>query len=245
MPRTSLPRLSTVSNFYASSFSIHTHFFPLRISRLSPFYDTRPIEACFPTHVKSRRTYPIRTSRIARSTIRKWPTSFSPTWTIQITQMWSIKSIRREPPPFVTHYQSSEGVKYKLDNTLDHDGTTFHFCDCPLHRNKLKWHTHHPDKCHTRNCWLKDKGSPTLPSNVTAAASNISDKNRAYEGVNSQSSYDISASSSSNPTQNVQALPASAMNLVTDNDVVKDLICDALNASNDLWQLHQWIKLYF
>ena len=54
------------------------------------------------------------------------------------------KTTKRDPPPFVTHYKSSEGVKYKLGDKLDHDGTTFYFCDCPLHLNKLKWHTHHP-----------------------------------------------------------------------------------------------------
>lgn len=36
------------------------------------------------------------------------------------------------------------------------------------------------------------------------------------------------------PTTYVQALLTSTMNLVTGNDVIKDLICDALNASNDL-----------
>ena len=94
---------------------------------------------------------------------------------------------------------------------------------------------HPPDKCRICNRWLKDKGLPALPSVHINEAANISDENQAYDDNNSQSSNDNSTSLSSMPTQDVQALLVSTMNLVSANDVVKDLICDALNAFNDLW----------
>lgn len=66
--------------------------------------------------------------------------------------------IKHKPLSFVTHYQNSHGVKYKIGDTLNSNGTSFHFCDCPLHRNKLKWYTHHSDKSRIRNFWLKENG---------------------------------------------------------------------------------------
>jgi len=145
------------------------------------------------------------------------------------------KFIRREPPPFVTHFKSSEGVKYTIGSTLVHDGNTFYFCDCPLHRNKLKWHTHHPDKCRIRNRWLKEKDTKS-PATDATASSNISVENDAYDDT-SPSADDTSASSSANSNQSnpgIQALLASAMNLVIDNDVAKDFICETLNAYTDV-----------
>lgn len=144
------------------------------------------------------------------------------------------KTTKRDPPPFVTHYKSSEGTKYKLGDKLVHDGFTFYFCDCPLHLNKLKWHTHHPDKCRIRNRWLKEKGSSTTTSTPTDATANISEENGAYNASNSESTDDTNTTDASVPTQDVQALLANAINLVTNNDVAKDLMCDALNAFNDM-----------
>ena len=59
--------------------------------------------------------------------------------------------LRRNSPPFLIHYQTADKVKYKVGDKKEHAGSTFYFCDCPLHKNKLKWHTHHPDKCRLRN----------------------------------------------------------------------------------------------
>ena len=137
------------------------------------------------------------------------------------------KPPRRDSPPFLTHFQSADKVKYKLGDKKDHNGTTFFFCDCPLHKNKLKWHTHHPDKCRLRAKWMKTKSSSDVVDNDATA--NVG------ENADSTSVADTSESSSSlNPSTStdVQALLASAMNLVSDNDVLKDIISDALNASS-------------
>lgn len=72
------------------------------------------------------------------------------------------KSIKRKPPSFATHYQNSQGITYKISNTIDYNGTTFHFCDCTLYQNKLKWHTHHPHKCRIYNRWLEEPPPPPI-----------------------------------------------------------------------------------
>lgn len=145
------------------------------------------------------------------------------------------KTSNRNPPPFVTHYKSAAGDKYKLGDTLNHEGATFHFCDCPLHRNKLKWHTHTPDQCRIRTRWLKGKDSSSPPTVKPDAAAHISEENLAYDASNSTSTdTDTTSIAPVQPTQDVQALLATAMNLVADNGVVKDFICDAINAYNNL-----------
>jgi len=135
-----------------------------------------------------------------------------------------IKTLQRDPPSFITHYKSAKGKKYKLGNTLDHKGVTFHYCNCPLHYNELKWHTHTPDQCGVCSRWLKGKySSPPPPSIDTDAVANISEENKAY-GAGNQTYDGTSTTSSSKPTQDVQALLATAMSLVPDNDVIKNFI---------------------
>ena len=138
---------------------------------------------------------------------------------------------RRDSPPFLIHYQTPDKIKYKVGDKKDHEGTTFFFCDCPLHKNKLKWHTHHPDKCRIRNKWLKEKTSPgTTPPDASA---NLSEENDAY-GNSSTVSEDTSELTPPNITSDVQALLASALNLCGDNDVLRDSIADAINNASDM-----------
>ena len=106
--------------------------------------------------------------------------------------------------------------------------------ECGTVMNKLKWHTHHPDKCRIRNRWLKKKGSSTTTSTPTNANANISEENGAHNTSNSESTDDTNTTDASVPTQDVQDLLANAINLVTNNDVAKDLMCDALNAFNNM-----------
>ena len=58
---------------------------------------------------------------------------------------------------FFTHYQDKDSKKYKLRDSKDYNGNTHFFCDSPLHRNRLKMHTHNPEKIRTRERWLKKK----------------------------------------------------------------------------------------
>ena len=139
--------------------------------------------------------------------------------------------LRRNSPPFFIHYQTADKVKYKVGDKKEHAGSTFYFCDCPLHKNKLKWHTHHPEKCRLRNKWIKEKDSHgSTPLNASA---NISVENEAYENPSTVSD-DTSDLTSTNIASDVQALLASAMNLCGDNDVLRDSIADAINNASDI-----------
>jgi len=60
-------------------------------------------------------------------------------------------------PSFITHFQDSAGVKDKLEDSKELNSRTFYFCDCPDHRNFLKWHMHtHENVARVSNGW-KDK----------------------------------------------------------------------------------------
>ena len=120
----------------------------------------------------------------------------------------------------MTHWKdASTGDKYKVGDTKEHVGKTFHYCDAPTHLNKTKWHTHATDSCRVRKFWIKSKeDNDSALANVGDAESPTPPDND--ESVNTES-----------PSELV-ALLASAMNMATDNDVVKDFIANAINASN-------------
>ena len=128
--------------------------------------------------------------------------------------------MKRDTPPFMTHWKdASTGVKYKVGETKEHGGRTFYYCDASTYLNKLKWHTHAVDTCRVRKFWLKPKEDKDL------ALANVGD-------AEPPTPPDNDASDGNNHPSELTALLASAMNMVTDNDVVKDLIANAINASN-------------
>ena len=132
----------------------------------------------------------------------------------------SNKKVKREPPPFMTHWKdASTGVKYKVGDTKEHGGKMFHYCDAPTHLNKMKWHAHVIESCRVRKFWLKSKeGDDSAFANVGDAESPTTPDN-------------VESDNNETPSELV-ALLASAMNMATDNDIVKDLIANAINASN-------------
>jgi len=91
-----------------------------------------------------------------------------------------LKCPKREPVPFANHYQDSSGVKYKLGDTKEHNDRTFYYCNCPIHRNRLKWHTYSPEKYRTRLHWLNNKDGKSDGEKSNAATANIADENDAY-----------------------------------------------------------------
>jgi len=63
-------------------------------------------------------------------------------------------------PPFAKHTHpdnKSDAVPYKVGDTKEWKGTTYHFCDTPNHRGKIHWHTHATADCRTRQRWLAKK----------------------------------------------------------------------------------------
>ena len=117
-------------------------------------------------------------------------------------------------------------------------GRTYFFCNYTFHRNRSRWHTHPTDKYRTRTRWLKKKEDGALePKDENQASANISEENEAYDANANDSTSDnlveTSSTLSSNPSD-IQALLASAMNLVKDNDVLRDHIVDAINVVYDV-----------
>ena len=82
---------------------------------------------------------------------------------------------------------------------------------------------------------MKKKEDGPLEIKDEPASANISEENEACNASavsDSENSADTSSTAASNPTD-IQALLASAMNLVQDNDVLRDHIVDAINHISD------------
>lgn len=94
-------------------------------------------------------------------------------------------NLRKDDSLFLIHYKNADELKYKVGNKKDHKGTTFFFCDCTIFCNKLKWHTHHPDKCLLYNKWLKKTvdNKSIATSSTTDATTNLSKENIAYDAT--------------------------------------------------------------
>ena len=124
----------------------------------------------------------------------------------------------------------SDKVKYKVGDSKYFKGITYYFCDGPLHRNRLKWHTHKPDNYRTRTRWLIQNGCDASDGQIEA---NIGSANPSEHGTDTNGNISESQPETDVPSD-IQALLASDMNLVTDNDVLRDQIAKALNASANI-----------
>ena len=119
-----------------------------------------------------------------------------------------------EQPPFVRHYKASteeNSVLYKLGDTKEWKSNTYYFCDCPFHRNKLKWHTHKPEDCKTRIRWLATKGNNDSPS----PAANVAED------------ADLPSDTTSDDPS---ALLASVLSSLSGNSEAQAFVADAINA---------------
>ena len=45
-----------------------------------------------------------------------------------------------DKPNFIKHFEDSDGTLYKIGDTKEYEGKTFHFCDTPTHCNRIKWY---------------------------------------------------------------------------------------------------------
>ena len=138
-------------------------------------------------------------------------------------------------PPFVNHHQDASGNKYKLGDTQEFNSRTFFFCGCPDHRLGLKWHTHPPTKCKVRIAWLAKQQSASnsvVPSALLVTDQSSDDATATTTATPSVSPTDTSVLTAETP--NLQALLASAMNMVPDNEAVRDMIAEVLNATAEL-----------
>lgn len=135
----------------------------------------------------------------------------------------------KKVPPFVKHFKSSSGPDatiYKVGDTKEFNGQTYHFCDCTTHRDRIKWHTHPASTCRTRLRWLQNKDAGSVPP-----IANIADT----DSSSTPSTLDDTSTvppSAPDPTD-VTALLSSALTLTNDHPAVAASIADALNAFHD------------
>ena len=147
------------------------------------------------------------------------------------------KYIRHQPPPFLTHFKTSSGTKYTMGNKREWNNHVFYLCDTPTHKDRAKWHTHAADIYRTRQRWIRNKasGSDFFPR----PSANIG-KIDTYS-PDTQSTDDISTKTDTNQdnkekppplNSNITTLLASTLNAIGDNEIVRGLIDDAINAAS-------------
>jgi hypothetical protein len=128
-------------------------------------------------------------------------------------------SASAKQPPFIKHFKSSPGpdaTKFKVGDSKPWNNQTWYFCDCPNHRDRIKWHPHTATECRTRTKWLENKDSEPV------AKPGIEDKDVAIPDVEDDGTL-------SNPND-LTAMLANALTLAQDNAVATELISEALQA---------------
>ena len=117
-----------------------------------------------------------------------------------------------------------------------------------LHTKRAKWHTHSADTCRTRLRWLGNRNDKNNYNNGKNNYNNKFTANVADKNVN-PSVHDDEVHEDNNtdnflpfgekkitpdnpPVNNITALLASTLNAAGDNQIVRDLIADAINASS-------------
>jgi len=64
--------------------------------------------------------------------------------------------LKTNEPSWICHFKSSAGVKYKVGDTKEFKGKTYHYCDAP-HCARIKWYTHCPVDCCVCQKFLQKK----------------------------------------------------------------------------------------
>ena len=134
--------------------------------------------------------------------------------------------IGNNKPPQLKHYKDADGTKLKVSDTKKFKGKTFHYCDALTHRYRyrIKWHTHESKDCSVRKKCLISKSDNTDSTNTPSPEVNANE----VKDLFNDSAGDESLSTSTD----TNALLQTTMNLVTDNDIVRDYITNAINAAS-------------
>ena len=136
-------------------------------------------------------------------------------------------------PPWIKHWQhnvNGKQIKYKVGDTKNWKGETWHYCDCPNHRNCIKWHLHTAEDCTTRQRWLKKE---KIKIEANAADADDEDSEPAEIKLEPPQPSAPGSEVTPPPTNNdVTSLLATALNLLGDNPTARDLVADALNAAH-------------
>ena len=149
------------------------------------------------------------------------------------------EKLKKTLPPWITHFQhTSNGVakKYKVGDTKVWQEDTRHYCDCPNHKDKVRWHTHPAKSCRTRKRWLEAQKNK-ISVNKGIVGDEQDDEENGEDKQDAQEDQDEkqpSPSPTAAPTSDVTTLLASALNpLMQDNTIARDLVADAINAANE------------
>jgi hypothetical protein len=124
-------------------------------------------------------------------------------------------------PPFVKHFKystGSDGKKFKVGESKSWNNLTWYFCDCPNHRDTVKWHTHPATKCRTRMKWLEKEGE-------ARANAGIEEENEEIDDVEE----DVPPNDDG-LANNLTLMLANALMLAQDNATATELISEALQA---------------
>ena len=128
-------------------------------------------------------------------------------------------------PPFLKHYKVSEEAnakKFKVGDTKVWNGVTYHYCDSPNHRGRIRWHKHKAEECSTRKKWLAKQNEASPEANVGAAETGNAEPEAAQPAPDQP---DVASDAS--------ALLANAYALLGTNSAVQELVADALTALAD------------
>ena len=131
-------------------------------------------------------------------------------------------------PPFARHARVSGDVNARLHtvgDTKTHEGTTWNFCDCPNHRNGVKWHTYPAADCRLRATWLA-AGSPNPPT----PAGNVADDLTVSTAATPPTPIAPPNGGTSNSSPASVAFLAQALSQPDLTDSTRDLIAGALNS---------------
>ena len=122
-------------------------------------------------------------------------------------------------PPFARHFKSSpapDAPKFKVGDSKLFNDASWYFCDCPTHRNKVKWHTFPHTECRQRQRWLDTNPSPPIS---TLASTNPDSP--------STSSHSIPSTDQTNP---LALILSNALSMAGNDAHAYNLIAEALNA---------------
>jgi hypothetical protein len=123
-------------------------------------------------------------------------------------------------PTFARHFKGKEadgGKAYKVGDTKKWKDATWYYCDCPNHRDRIKWHTHTAEDCRTRKNWL-DKGGAKAPTVANAAVEEEDEDPPTPPDDDEGAPNDLTA------------MLANALSLAHKHSVASDMIAHALEA---------------
>ena len=129
------------------------------------------------------------------------------------------------------HTSDPNSPKYKVDDIKNWNGVIYYLCFWPTHKDKLKWHPHTVETCHTRKHCLESKNDNiTSPSDYKSPdKANVSKKVTIITEPTHLATTTSDRTSTLTEVPNIDALLAAALGQLGDNQLDQEFISDALN----------------